>query len=148
LDLFVEEWTVRAEPALSTGLVEELGGMVDRHPWYFNPAPASQNPNINSHGWSGSVEEWRGLVAAYFPPEAVETALCLMGPESGGDPNAHSGSDSIGLMQIHAPTWADFYGVSWSDLLNPAINMRIAADIFLNQGGWIHWNPWRRGECQ
>ncbi len=112
---------------------------------------AVEEPHTHAAVYRGigpGVEQWRSLVAAYFPADAVETALCLMGPESGGDPNAHSRSDSIGLMQVHAPTWADFYGVSWADLRDPVINISIAADIYLNQGGWVHWNPWKRGECR
>ncbi len=93
------------------------------------------------------VERWRGLTAAYFPSNAVDTALCLMWFESKGDPNAHSYANSIGLMQIHAPSWAGVYGVSWDDLRNPAINLSIAVDLYLKEG-WIHWNPWNRGECR
>ena len=147
MDEFVEEWAVRADASLSARLVEELTDMENRHQWYFNPAPASQNPNFNSPGWSGSVEQWRGLVVAHFPVDQVDRALCVMGFESGGDPNAHSYADSIGLMQIHAPSWAEVYGVSWADLRNPEINMRIAVDLWSKEGWWP-WNPWRRGECR
>ncbi len=93
------------------------------------------------------VERWRGAVETYFPPGAVDTALCLMWFESKGDPNALSYANSRGLMQIHAPSWADVYGVTYNALYDPATNLRIAADLYLKDG-WVHWNPWNRGECR
>ncbi len=98
-------------------------------------------------GIGPGVERWRSLVAFYFPADAVATALCLMVPESGGNPDALSPKNSRGLMQIHAPSWADFYGVSYNDLYDPDINLSIAADLY-RKDGWVHWNPWKRGECR
>ncbi len=110
----------------------------------------AREPHTHAAVYRGSgpgVEQWRSLVATYLPADAVETALCLMWFESKGDPNALSYANSRGLMQIHAPSWADHYGVSYDDLYDPATNLSIAADLY-RKDGWVHWNPWRRGECR
>jgi hypothetical protein len=55
--------------------------------------------------WMDSVEEWRPLVAGHFPPEAVDTALCLMELESAGNPSAQNpSSGASGLFQV-LPSW-------------------------------------------
>jgi hypothetical protein len=97
--------------------------------------------------WSGSVEEWRPLVAGHFPPEAVETALCLMQLESGGDPGAQNpSSGASGLFQV-LPSWADNFGVTPDDLFVPEVNTYIARQLY-DDGGWNHWSPYLRGECR
>jgi len=94
------------------------------------PAPAS---------YTSGVEQWRSLVAAYFPASEVDFALCVLAGESGGSPTAYNPSTAAGLMQVHWATWGDHYGVSVEDLFDPSTNMRIAADIWANYG-WSHWS--------
>lgn len=156
LDLFVEEWAVRADDALSGQLLDEWRDVVDRHQWYFNPAPASQNPNSNSPGWSGSVEQWRGLVVEFFAPGKVETALCLIGHETGwtGDPNSlNRGSGAAGLFQFLRSTWdsvpLSVTGGSYDSgqVFDPVANVRSAAWL-QEAAGWSQWSPWNRGECR
>lgn len=93
------------------------------------------------------VEQWRPLVAGHFEPEDVETVLCLMRFESGGNPDAQNrSSGASGLMQV-MPDWAPVFGVSRSDLFTPEINLYIARRL-RDDGGWNHWSPYKRGECR
>ena len=90
-----------------------------------------------------TVEQWRPLVAAYFPPDQVEKALAVMACESGGNPNAHNPSGATGLMQVLA-SWADNFGLSPDDLYDPATNLMVARALY-DDGlsrtgwGWVHW---------
>jgi hypothetical protein len=97
--------------------------------------------------WMDSVEEWRPLVAGHFPPEAVDTALCLMERESAGNPNAQNpSSGASGLFQV-LPSWADNFGFRPVDLFVPEHNVWVARQLY-DDGGWNHWSPWLRGECR
>lgn len=81
------------------------------------------------------VEQWRWLVAAYFPAYAVDSALWIMQCESNGRPWVTSSAGAIGLLQLmpfHA--WRAGYG----DLYDPETNIRAAAHLYLEQG----WGPW------
>ncbi len=92
--------------------------------------------------------QWRSLVEVYFQAEDVDTALCLMRHESGGNPNAKNPySSARGLMQVMASVWADNLGVSWNCLYDPHINLWAAA-IIRNRQGWIAWSPWGQGLCR
>jgi soluble lytic murein transglycosylase-like protein len=96
---------------------------------------------------TSDVSQWLPLVAGHFNPEDVETALCLIGFESGGNPNARNqSSGASGLMQI-LPSWAPKFGVSREDLFKPEINLYIARQL-KDDGGWRHWSPYKRGECR
>lgn len=97
---------------------------------------------------AGEIERWRPLVSLYFPPEEVETALCIVGRESGGDPGADNPTSSArGLFQVLGSLWAPHYGISRSDLYDPIVNTRIAVDIWENYG-WHAWSPYQRGACR
>ena len=97
-------------------------------------------------GMGSDVEQWRSLVVAHFGVELADTALCLMGHESGGNPNAQNpSSGASGLMQV-LKSWADDFGVSPDDLFDPATNLSISRSLY-DDGGWGHWSPWNRGEC-
>ena len=91
--------------------------------------------------------QWGPLVAAYFRIEDVPRALCLMGHESRGDPRAiNPTSGASGLMQV-MPFWAARFGYSAADLLDPMVNLEIAAWIRDYQG-WTAWSPYKRGLCR
>ncbi len=97
---------------------------------------------------AGAIERWRPLVSLYFPNEEVETALCIIDHESRGRPGADNPrSTARGLFQILGSLWAPHYGVARSDLYDPAINTRIALDIWENYG-WGAWSPYQRGLCR
>lgn len=94
------------------------------------------------------VERWRPLVESWFG-EKTETVLCLMRPESGGNPDAlnQQGSSARGLMQILASLWAPKLGLSYSDLYDPEINIEVAWYVYGEQGWWA-WSPYVRGLCR
>lgn len=105
--------------------------------------------------WGGNVEEWRPLVAGFFPADMVETAMCIMRFESGGNPNAKNrSSTAAGLFQFLKSTWdnmvpRDVTGGSYSSgqVFVPEANVRSAAWLAINVG-WSQWSPYKRGECR
>lgn len=146
------------------GMSIELGlewvEMVERHPWYFgNQETVTTSGTQMSTGGSSSrsnvtipqgssVEQWRGLVVAYFPAEQVDRALCIVYHESRGDPNADNpNSTATGLFQILYSLWGPHYGVTVAEMYNPEVNTRIAADLW-SKYGWWPWSPYKRGECR
>lgn len=112
------------------------------------PSPVQQPVDPVSVPGSG-VERWRGLVSEHFNTEDVDTALCLMGYESAGDPGAiNPSSGARGLMQV-MPDWAPIYGYAVDDLLDPSVNLAVAAALrYATWGGWDQWSPYQRGLCR
>jgi Transglycosylase SLT domain len=112
------------------------------------PAPDVEFPAGRGYeGMGDDPEVWRPLAAVYFESDQVDRVMCLMGHESGGNPEArNTGSDAAGLMQV-MPTWAPHFGYGYDDLFNPAINLWVARQI-LDQQGWSAWAPYQRGECR
>ena len=145
LDQWVEEWVVEADIGLSGTLLDSWEDMEHRHPYYFNPPVISVSFSTGSR-MGTNVEQWRVLVAAYFRPEDVDRALCLMSYESGGNPDAYNPSGARGLMQVLGGH-ADNYGVTKEDLFDPSINLFIAADLRYSYG-WTQWSPYNRGLCR
>ncbi len=100
------------------------------------------------HHAAGPVERWRPLVSLYFPEDQVDRALCIIGHESSGDPEADNPTSSArGLFQVLGSLWAPHYGIARTDLYDPVINTRIALDIWENYG-WGAWSPYQRGACR
>lgn len=107
--------------------------------------PTSGSPEYE--GMGSDVEQWRPLVAGHFEPGDVDRVLCLMGYESGGNPNARNQSSSAaGLMQV-MPFWAPEFGLSYDQLFTPEINLYVARQIRDSQG-WGAWAPYNRGLCR
>ncbi len=108
-------------------------------------------PQSSNTGMGTNVEQWRPLVSATFGdlgPPAINTALCLMKYESGGNPSAKNPNSSArGLMQILASLWAPVYNLTYDDLYNPDINLWVARQVY-NQSGWYAWSPYNRGLCR
>ncbi len=67
----------------------------------WNSAPSLQGCTLRP-SFDGSVLQWCELIQAYANANGLEPALvaALITQESGGDPNAYSGSGAVGLMQI------------------------------------------------
>lgn len=160
------EWEVRVDevatnlpldPWSISQLLQERADFISRHQCHYvgcapAPAPVRSGGGSRSGGTDRSlgsdVEQWRGLVAQYFGAGEVDTALCLMRYESGGNPNTKNPRSSArGLMQILASTWAPHFGVSYEALYDPATNLSIAAQIQDMQGWWA-WSPYNRGLCR
>lgn len=86
----------------------------------------------------GNVEQWRHLVAKYFPETEVDFALAIMQCESGGTPTKINWEDakitgfpSCGLFQINGPmNW------SWNE---PEANVASAYGKWASRG----WQPWQ-----
>ena len=99
-------------------------------------------------GMGTNVAVWEPLVTLYFDPDEVPTAMCLMDYESGGNSDAKNPiSSARGLFQILASLWAPYFGVSYDDLYDPELNIRLAKRIYDAQG-WSAWSPWNRGACR
>lgn len=99
-------------------------------------------------GLGSDVARWQPLVEIHFTTEQVATVMCLMGYESGGDPNAKNPTSSArGLMQIMASLWAPYFGVSYEALYDPETNIRLARQVYDRQG-WAAWSPYNEGRCR
>ena len=102
---------------------------------------------IGGPGWETTPKAGASLVSFYFAPEDVERVICLMGKESGGNPEARNpNSGAAGLMQV-MPFWASRHGYEYDMLFNPAVNLWIASGI-RDEQGWGAWTPYQRGECR
>lgn len=135
------DWIERAEGRVTPELVEEW---VDFHIRHAPPPPivARRTAPSPNRGMGANVEQWRGLVSAYFSD--VDRALCLMSYESGGNPNAKNpSSGAAGLFQV-MPFWWEHYG---GDRYDPETNVRVASLIYQQQG-WNAWSPYNRGLCR
>ncbi|HZD23999.1 MAG TPA: transglycosylase SLT domain-containing protein, partial [Acidimicrobiia bacterium] len=97
---------------------------------------------------AGPVDRWRPLVGEYFPPDEIDTAMCIVKQESGGNPKADNpNSSAVGLFQVLQSVWGPYYGVTTADLYDPEVNVLIAGDIW-DRYGWGAWSPYRRGVCR
>jgi hypothetical protein len=160
LDTWLEEWRatlVEAERFRISGQhFAEYFDMAERHPWHFSHASVSEPPsssgarsNVN-RGMGSDVEQWRNLVATHFAPELVETALCVMAHESGGNPNAKNPiSTAAGLFQFLQSTWDQMVpdsvaGGSYASgaPYDPEKSVRSAAWLQAAEG-WSQWNAYR-----
>ena len=119
-----------------------------------SPTTTAPTTSTTSGGGGGpwthppQVEQWRGLVSAYFPSDRVEEALRIIDCESNGDPNAlNPYSGAAGLFQFLPSTWestspkAGFEGAS---VFDPEANIGSAAWLAnrYSQLGYYYWHPW------
>lgn len=136
-------------------LIEERIDFIERHSWHYNPPPArsssSRSAPRGNTGMGSNVEQWRSLVAAYFPAHELERALCIMSYESGGNPNAtNPSSRAAGLFQHLPKYWSDRSakaGWAGAGIYDPTANVAVAAWL-QGVGGWTHWSPYNRGLCR
>lgn len=105
-------------------------------------------PSIGTTPLKPAVEQWRSLIAAYFPADMVEPALRIIQCESLGDPDAYNPySGASGLFQLLPGTWAviapkaGFSGVS---VFDPEANTGAAAWLtaYYESLGRDPWTPW------
>ncbi len=120
----------------------EYDDMGKRHPAYFGRPVPHTHPRRT---FTGSVEQWRPLVAAYFRAGDVDRALRIMACESGGDPNIqhdNKSSGAAGLMQHLPRYWASrsaAAGFAGASIFDPTANVATAAWLRDQPGGWGHW---------
>lgn len=142
-----DQWWQQARLGITPALLDELVDFQRRHAQVSHgPSEPAQPASASGvfRGMGAGVEQWRSVVAAHFPPNAVDTMLCLMRYESGGNPNAvNPTSGAAGLFQI-MPFWWSHYG---GDRYNPDTNVDVARRIF-DQQGYSAWSPWNRGLCR
>jgi hypothetical protein len=93
------------------------------------------------------VEQWRGLVAAYWPDELVDDALSVIDCESNGDPNAvNPSSGAAGLFQFLPSTWdtaAPQAGWDGADVSDPEANVATAYWLYSQFA-----EPWQQWNCK
>lgn len=103
-------------------------------------------PHVH-RGVGSDVEQWRPLIEQYFPPRQVNTAMCVLRYESGGNPNAKNPhSTASGLFQHLASYWDDRSakaGWDGADIFDPEANVAVAAWL-QDTGGWAHWEAWKK----
>jgi soluble lytic murein transglycosylase-like protein len=126
-------------------LLAELADFTARHTTKPSTGPAGSPPlpgPVEPHAYTAGVEQWRSLVATYFPAEQVDRALRIMSCESAGDPNAYNRSGASGLFQHMARYWAErsaAAGWAGADIFDPTANVAVAA--WLSKGG-SDWSDW------
>jgi hypothetical protein len=82
---------------------------------------------------------------AGFSGDDIYIAIGVALAESSGDPGAvGDGGESIGLWQIHRPSWPTLGSVA--ELKDPAHNARAAKHVRNTSRGWSHWTMYRNGE--
>ena len=81
--------------------------------------------------------DWDELIQKYFPMTEWQNAKKIMMAESGGRYDALSKTGDRGLMQI-SPVHKGRVGGNLNALYSPEINMRVAYEIWSEQG----WAPW------
>lgn len=152
LDAWLDEWQQQATVAFTTEVLAEWLDMAVRHPWQFGRFVATiqtarQGVPRPPRAYGAGVEQWRGLVAAYFPAGQVDTALCIIRHESGGAPTADNPTSSAaGLWQHLGKYWQSrsaAAGVPGSSIWDPEAATIVAAWLW-RTGGWTHWVVWRR----
>lgn len=120
-------------------------------------APPETTPTSGDGGEGGGkdwdfppvIEQWRSLVAAYFPASRVDEALAILQCESLGDPDAYNPySGASGLFQFLPSTWAltsPKAGFAGAGAFEPEPNVGTAAWLAgryqeLGQGYWTPWS--------
>jgi len=85
----------------------------------------------------------KDVIRAVFPDHAEDYAIAIASCETGGTFNPRTlgdGGNSIGVFQIHWPSWG---GLGWvgtqAQLLTPWHNARVALRI---SGSGTNWQPW------
>jgi hypothetical protein len=132
------ELRVNFKEAMPISLVERQFPQGDKTPPPVEP-PVEQAfvQPVQPQVYATGCEQWRGLVAKYFPDPSV--ALMVMNGESGGNPSAISQTDDHGLFQINRGTWYGYCGdLPFGAIYDPETNIRIASYIY-NSRSWSAW---------
>jgi hypothetical protein len=127
----------------------------------YRPVQATNPPTpTTTTTWpeAGNCDAYVAIAAHIgWPQTALDTLRLAMRLESGCNPQAvGDAGDSIGLLQIHCPTWGTpnrNWPIGWiqhygwgdcNDLFDPIVNLTVGLAIW--QGwegstpGWQHWH--------
>jgi hypothetical protein len=94
------------------------------------------------------IEQWRTLVAQFFPDDRVNEALAILRCESNGDPDAYNPySGASGLFQFLPSTWASTApkaGYAGASVFDPVANTASAAWLAnrYQELGQYYWAAW------
>lgn len=98
--------------------------------------------------------KWAGLVAQYWPKNQWVTAVAVIGGESEWDernfngkaPDLSYGGFMVNMYGRLGPERRKRYKLKANeDLFDPAINVRVAWDIYVQAGGWRPWGAYTSG---
>lgn len=104
---------------------------------------AAAEAAAKSVGSVRSKADYDALFVQYFGAQAaIAKAICTA--ESGLNPTAVSRTHDYGLCQINA-VHRKRVGGDVSKLFDPETNIRVAADIYRDNGGWHPWTVYRTG---
>ena len=144
IDEWRTDWVMRADVSLNGSLLAEWHDMQERHPWYWSSPIVAEHPHPTQTLWTGSVEQWRDLVAEYFPANQIDTAMRVLNCETGGtgNPDSYNGSSGASGLFQHLPKYWESRSTSagWAgaDIMDPEPNVAVAAWL-QRTGGWGHW---------
>jgi len=128
---------------------------------HYSPVQATNPPTPTSTTpWpaAGNCEAYVAIAAHVgWPQTELDTLRLAMRLESGCNPQAvGDAGDSIGLLQIHCPTWGtpnSNWPIGWiqhygwgdcNDLYDPVVNLTVGLAIWEgwkgSTPGWQHWH--------
>lgn len=156
IDRWLRDWEHRAIEGLDQDLLAGWRDFAGRHPDYFDLQIPTTAPRAllgasqpaRRADCSGNVEQWRPLVARYFPASQVEKALAVLSCETGGtgDPNSKNPrSSAAGLWQFLRSTWDWVAGelnlptYDQGGPYDPELSTKAAAWLW-GQYGWSQWS--------
>lgn len=164
LGLLILYWVLRTPDAITritSGFRRVLDYLVSPRGVAANPlvipqevidvAARGAGRDAGRHAGPGSprkrAEEWRTLVAEYFPASQVDKALRVMACESEGNPSARNPtSGAAGLFQ-HMPQWWDSRsqaaGFAGASPYDPRANVGTAGWLWSRDG----WGAWSCGDA-
>lgn len=135
----------------SPSRVEEAALDALRSERHISPPPTSVTtttilPSRSLGSERLSVEEARSLIALFFKPQDVDTALRIAKCESTLNPNAVNGSSHASGLFQHLPRYwkerSQKAGWVGADIFDPYANTAVAAWLKYHAGGWSHWTCW------
>ncbi|GBD84941.1 transglycosylase SLT domain protein [bacterium BMS3Abin02] len=108
--------------------------------------PQARAPSAKTKEYMSS-EEVRSIIALFFKPQDVDTALAIAKCESTLDPNAvNDSTKASGLFQQLPRYWAErAVAAGWgrADIFDPYANTAVAAWLKYYAGGWSHWTCYK-----
>lgn len=101
-----------------------------------DPSISATVPQLTGTG------QWMDLVLLASEESGVpwQVLIAIMGIESGGNQYTVSPAGAVGLMQVMPQYWQETATRWGSDLMDPWVNIRTAAEILTQ--GYLRWGTW------